>query len=175
MFWKTSILEADVIKLVVKLTKHWTLKCMVFNSEATFYSFFSPVNEYVFPISIIWWKWVARNQNDLLPGFDLDTMPDMVGEATQTLFFFRIVDGYIVIVLLFQRYTCYILLYCCTMPPTWGIVGTYHVYIIVDSMNVVLYILILRDGISLFHTYIYIYIHVYIYTYIHIYIYSYIV
>ena len=40
-------------------------------------------------------------------------MPDMVGEdgeATQTLvfFFFRIVDGYIVIVLLFQRYTCYI-------------------------------------------------------------------
>jgi hypothetical protein len=93
------------------------------------------------------------------------------GSNPNSFFFFRIVDGYIVIVLLFQRYTCYILLYCCTMR---GIVGTYHVYIIVDSMNVVLYILILRDGISLFHTYIYIYscIYIYIYSYIYILIYS---
>ena len=173
MFWKTSILEADVIKLVVKLTKHWTLKCMVFNSEATFYSFFFPGKwiclshlYYMMemgglkpkrPAPRIWSRYHARHGRGSNPNS----------------FFFRIVDGYIVIVLLFQRYTCYILLYCCTMPPTWGIVGTYHVYIIVDSMNVVLYILILRDGISLFHTYIYIY--SYIYIHIFIYIYSYIV
>ena len=103
------------------------------------------------------------------------SMPDMVGEdgeATQTLVFFFPDCGWLYSDSAFVPKIY--LLYCCTTPPTWGIVGTYHVLIIVDSMNVVLYVLILRDGTSLFHTYIIIYIYIFIYIYIQIHIYIYI-
>ena len=119
---------------------------------------------------------MARNQNDLLPGFDLDTMPDMVGEATQTLFFFPdcgwLYSDSAFVPKIYLLYLVILLHYATNMRYSWHLSCVYNSRFYERGT---VYPNITGRNIFISYIYIYIYSCIYIYTYSYIYIYSYIV